>query len=106
MANQSKDTLKSYFETGDTPLASQFSSLIDSLVVNSLTASGGNAVDQIALVDESSFTANIIAGTLSTNRTLTLPDNDGTIALLSDITGGGGGTSSSTLDEVLSNGNS
>lgn len=40
----------------------------------------------------SSYLASIIPGTLSGNITLTTPTNSGTLALLSDITGGIGGT--------------
>lgn len=41
----------------------------------------------------SSFLASILAATLTANRTQTLPDKDGTFAMLSDVTGGGASVS-------------
>jgi len=73
---------------------------LDNDLAKHISNFGYNAVDTL-FINSNGFTASI-DGTLTANRTLTIPDNSGTIALLSDIAGGGflpltGGTLSGPL---------
>jgi hypothetical protein len=79
------------------PKNSSSSSLI-SIIDDRIASSGGSVPDDIDInsvaaneltLKSTSFAGKLVAGTFTANRTYTFPNKSGTVAMLSDISGGG-----------------